>query len=69
MIAPNDYLKSNSEAQLYENQISYEELKNYFTNDLYATALIDKALEEKKNGYTIIENPNVTLFWEIELVL
>lgn len=64
MIAPNDYLKSNSEAQLYENQISYEELKNYFTNDLYATALIDKALEEKKNGYTIIENPNVTLFWE-----
>ena len=24
MIAPNDYLKSNSEAQLYENQISYE---------------------------------------------
>ena len=64
MIAPSDYLKSNVEAQLYENQISYEELKGYFKNDQYAIALIDKALEEKKNGYTIIENPNVTLFWE-----
>src|SRR5574344_1707991 len=64
MVAPNDYLKSNSEAKLYENQISYEELRNYFENDKYALSLIDKALEEKKNGYTIIENPNVTLFWE-----
>lgn len=64
MIAPNDYLKSNSEAKLYENQISYEELRNYFETDQYALSLIDKALEEKKNGYTIIENPNVTLFWE-----
>ena len=64
MIAPNDYLKSNSEAQLYENQISYEELKNIMSNDIYATTLIDKAIEEKKNGYVIVENPAVTLFWE-----
>ena len=64
MIAPVDYLKSNSEAKLYENQISYEELRDIMLDDLYATTLIDKAIEEKKNGYIIIENTAVTLFWE-----
>lgn len=64
MIAPYDYLNNNTEAKLYENQISYEELKELMSNDLYAIALIDKAIEEKKNGYVIVENPSVTLFWE-----
>ena len=49
---------------LYENQISYEELRELMSNDIYATTLIDKAIEEKKNGYVIVENPSVTLFWE-----
>ncbi len=64
MIAPSDYLNNNSEAKLYENQISYEELRKLMSNDIYATTLIDKAIEEKKNGYIVIENPAVTLFWE-----
>ena len=64
MIAPLDYLKNNNEAKLYENQISYEELRNLMSDDIYATTLIDKAIEEKKSGYVIIENPSVTLFWE-----
>ena len=64
MIAPSDYLKNNTEAQLYENQISYEELKEIMIDDPYAVTLIDKAIEEKKNGYVIVENLSVTLFWE-----
>ena len=64
MIAPADYLRNNNEAMLYENQISYEELRELMSNDIYATTLIDKAIEEKKNGYVIVENPSVTLFWE-----
>lgn len=64
MIAPVDYLKTNSEAQLYENQISYEELKNVMKDDIYAVTLIEKAIEEKKNGYIVQEHSGVTQFWE-----
>lgn len=64
MIAPLDYLKSNSEAQLYENQISYEELKEAMKDDIYAVTLIEKAIEEKKNGYIVQEHSGVTQFWE-----
>jgi len=63
MIAPESYLNSNLEAKLYENQVSYEKLKVLLSNDLYASALIDKALDEKKQGYVIIENTAVTEFW------
>lgn len=64
IIAPSEYLKSNSEAKLYENQISYEELLKAMKNDLYASTLLNKAIEEKKNGYTVIENEMVTKFWK-----
>lgn len=42
MIAPADYLRNNNEAMLYENQISYEELRELMSNDIYATYLIVK---------------------------
>lgn len=64
MIAPLDYLKNNNEAHLYENQISYEELKDVMKDDIYAVALIEKAIEEKKNGYIVREHSGVTQFWE-----
>lgn len=64
MIAPADYLKENAEAKLYENQIAYEELKEALSNDIFASTLIEKALEEKKNGYVAIENEMVTEFWK-----
>ena len=63
MIAPKDYLDSNTEAKKYENQISYEELIKLLNEDIYATSLLEKALEEKKKGYIIIENEAVTKFW------
>lgn len=48
MIAPLDYLKTNSEAQLYENQISYEELKDVMKDDIYTVTLIEKQLKKKR---------------------
>lgn len=64
IVAPKDYLESNTEAKKYDNNISYEEMKEYFKDDLYAYSLFEKALEEKKKGYIVIENKNVTLFWK-----
>lgn len=63
IIAPKDYLDTNLEAKKYDYKVSYEEIREILKDDLYATSLIDKALEEKKKGYTIIENKNVTEFW------
>ena len=63
MVAPSDYLKENSEAKLYENKVSYEEIKEALSGDAFSRVLIEKALEEKRNGYVAIENKMVTRFW------
>ena len=51
IVAPEDYLNVNEEAEKYDNKISYEELLNILSYDLYATSIITQALEEKKKGY------------------
>lgn len=63
IIAPERYLKTNINAEKYPNRISYEELKELMCDDKYAIALLDKAIEEKENGYVVIENKMVTEFW------
>ncbi|MBE6937706.1 MAG: hypothetical protein E7460_04035 [Ruminococcaceae bacterium] len=67
IVAPNKYLKANKEAQKYQHQISYEQLRNYFLTktDLrskYKLALVDRALSESKNGYQHEANPAVECF-------
>ena len=64
IIAPEEYLKTNVEAKKYENRISYEELLDYFKKDSYASQLLSQAIMEKENGYTVIEDKNVTEFWQ-----
>lgn len=64
IIAPKDYLITNIEAQKYENKVSYEDLIELLNYDIYAKSLLEQAIEEKKKGYIIIENENVTRFWE-----
>ncbi len=64
IIAPNQYLKTNSYVDKYQYKISYEEILEVLNDDLYAKTLINKAIEEKESGYIIIENEMVTKFWE-----
>ena len=64
IIAPKSYIDSNKEAQKYDNKISYEEILDYISGDVYGESLIKKAIEGKKKGYEVVENKPVTLFWE-----
>lgn len=64
MIAPREYLNLNKEAKKYENQISYEDLINYFEGNEFVVQLLSRAIEKKKNNYEVIENKNVTEFWQ-----
>ena len=64
IIAPDSYLNSNDEARKYDNKISYEEILDYISGDLFGEYLIKEAIEEKKKGYSVIEDRNVTLFWK-----
>ena len=65
--APTQYLATNQEAQKYEYQVPYEQLREYFAahNDIraqYKVALIDRAINDQKNGYQWVANPGVTHF-------
>ena len=64
IVAPKSYIDSNMEAKKYDNKISYEEMLDYISGDVYGESLIKKAVEEKKKGYDVVENKAVTLFWE-----
>lgn len=62
IIAPQEYLDRNKTAKKYQYKISYEEMLEEFTseNDVYATALLNKALMKSKE---IIIDESVTRFW------
>ena len=64
IIAPKSYIDSNTEAKKYDNKISYEEILDYISGDVYGESLIKEAIEVKKKGYGVIENKAVTLFWQ-----
>ena len=63
IVAPQEYLESNMEAKQYTYKISYEEMLSVL-KDVYSVKLLNKAIEEKKSGYIIIENKSVTNFWK-----
>ena len=65
IIAPKDYLENNAEAKKYEYKISFEEILQYIEKEeIYGNTLLNKALEEKKKGYSVIEDKKVTFFWQ-----
>lgn len=64
IIAPNKYLKANPYVSKYQYQISYEEILEVLSDDIYTKTLLTKAIEEKESGYIIIENEMVTKFWK-----
>jgi hypothetical protein len=66
--APESYLDHNNEAKKYSNKVSYEEMKEYFItkNDCkysFKIAVINQAIEKKKNGFNFEEDIATTDFW------
>ena len=67
IVAPSKYLAANSEAQKYEYQVTYEQMRDHFSAKIdarskYKMALIQRAIVEQKNGYQYVANPGVVRF-------
>ncbi|MBQ7820842.1 MAG: PD-(D/E)XK nuclease family protein [Clostridia bacterium] len=65
LIAPENYIKNNNEAQKYINKISYEEISRVFEreNRLFDQNLIESAIQKQAKGYVVNEVPEISLFW------
>ena len=63
IVAPDKYLKGNSEAKKYKNKISYESIKEKL-DDPFEIAVINRALGISKQGYVTLYNKTVTDFWD-----
>ena len=63
IVAPQEYLYQNNEAQKYDNKVSYEEILKACEseNDIFSCSLLRKAIEKKKDN--IIIDDAVTAFW------
>ena len=69
IVAPQKYLEENEEAALYPYQVSYEECLTYFeeqedARSRFKAERIAQAIHKQKHGYQLIENAQVTAFWE-----
>lgn len=69
VVAPKKYLQENQEAKKYPNKITYEECLEYFLSKTdprsqFKAQQIAKAIDKQKKGYQVIENTNVTSFWQ-----
>lgn len=62
IVAPEKYLKTNTEAGKYQHRISYERIRDSI-KEPYEFAVINKALEGY-GGVTLPRNQQVTNFWD-----
>ena len=62
IVAPEKYLKTNTEAGKYPHRVSYESIMDSLA-DPYDRAMIDKALKGY-GGVTLARNQQVTDFWD-----
>lgn len=62
IVAPEKYLKTNSEARKYPNQISYEEIRSLLI-DPFEIAVIERALAGY-GGVALERSEQVTEFWD-----
>lgn len=64
--APQSYLDTNPEAAKYPNQITYEEMLEFFEEhgDEFESEAIRCAIKKKESGYMVQEIPSITLFWQ-----
>jgi len=69
IVAPQAYLDSNSEAELYDVRLSYESIKQWFVEKptdpraKYKAQLIEEAIEQNRRGYRGVPHGGVTQFW------
>jgi hypothetical protein len=68
--APETYLKATSDAKLYDSQVSYEVIRDWFrassTSDpriAYRVRLLDEAIQQSQHGYNPVPHEAVTQFW------
>lgn len=67
--APAGYLQTNSEAKLYPNSVSYEEIEQYMLHKNeekynFKLQMINLALGRQHRGYEPVEHKRVASFWE-----
>lgn len=63
IVAPEKYLRGNTEAQKYPHKISYESIQETLT-DPFDIAVMNRALDISKRGYVTLYNRIVTEFWD-----
>jgi len=70
LVAPQKYLNTTSNAQLYDFAISYESLQRWFLEQEtdpvryhYRAKIIQEAIEKNRRGYTIVPDDRVSDFW------
>lgn len=70
MIAPTLYLKKERDAIIYNANLSYEEISDWFSNlgpsnqrAMYKSYFIKEAIAQNRRGYTIKPDERVTEFW------
>lgn len=68
IVAPEKYLKSNSESRKYPNKVKYEECAEYFksrsdSRSFYKLQQIEYAINKQKTPYQPIKNIAVMDFW------
>lgn len=69
IVAPEGYLVSNSEAILYPNRVSYEEIEMYLKRQQgvkygFKLQMIDKALGRQQEGYQCVVDRDMMNFWD-----
>lgn len=64
--APQIYLDTDPEAKKYPYHLSYETMLSFFENrdDEFECSLLRAAIQKKEDGYTVLEVPAITKFWE-----
>ncbi len=68
IVAPENYIGNNIEAQKYPNKVTYEECLKYFQTNIdarknFKLSQIKQAIYKQKTGYQVVENKAVTDFW------
>jgi hypothetical protein len=70
MVAPSLYLQKENDANIYDVNLSYEKIANWFSSQntfesraKYKSYLIKEAIEQNRRGYTVIPDTKATEFW------